>query len=139
VCTNCGAVYMARRWRPAHDPEAFTVRIARHARPTVCSGCASAHDHPPRGYLRITGTFYQAHREDIEHLVANEERRSLNDNPTARIIAWDRSGPGALSLTTTTEHLAERLAYALRRAFNGVVNYGFSHENKVARATWSRD
>jgi hypothetical protein len=42
-------------------------------------------------------------------------------------------------VTTTTEHLVERLGRAVRRAFGGTIDYGFSHGNKFARATWRRD
>jgi hypothetical protein len=42
-------------------------------------------------------------------------------------------------LSTTTEHLAQRLGHALEKAFDGKVDYDFSHENKLARVTWRRD
>jgi hypothetical protein len=44
-----------------------------------------------------------------------------------------------LTVSTTTEHLAQRLGQALEKAFDGSVHYDFSHENKLARVTWRRD
>ena len=46
---------------------------------------------------------------------------------------------GRLVITTTTEHLAQRLGHALEKAFGGEVRYDFSHENKLARVYWQRD
>jgi hypothetical protein len=44
-----------------------------------------------------------------------------------------------LTLATTTEHLAQRLGHALKKAFKGKVHYDFSHENKLAHVYWQRD
>jgi hypothetical protein len=44
-----------------------------------------------------------------------------------------------LVISTTTEHLAQRLGHALEKAFDGEVRYHFSHENKLARVYWHRD
>jgi hypothetical protein len=44
-----------------------------------------------------------------------------------------------LTVTTTTEHLAQRLGGMLEKAFGGEVRYDFSHENKLARVSWHRD
>ena len=44
-----------------------------------------------------------------------------------------------LTVTTTTEHLAQRLGHAVEKAFGGEVEYHFSHENKVTRVSWQRE
>lgn len=44
-----------------------------------------------------------------------------------------------MTITTTTEHLAQRLGHALARSFAGKVRYGFSHDNKVTHVWWRRD
>lgn len=54
-------------------------------------------------------------------------------------MLWKENGDGRLMLSTTTEHLAQRLGHALEKAFDGKVDYDFSHENKLARVTWRRD
>jgi hypothetical protein len=54
-------------------------------------------------------------------------------------MQYDEGQSGRITITTTTEHLAERLGQALEKAFGGKVRYDFSHENKLARVYWRRD
>ena len=55
------------------------------------------------------------------------------------ILEWKRGNGHRLTVTTTTEHLAQRLGRALEKAFSGDVLYDFSHENKLARVKWRRE
>lgn len=140
VCASCGAVYANRRWTTA-DAERGT-REAKHwhpARITTCPACVQAHGGAPRGYVYLEGDFLKTHREDIEKLLRNEAERAAEDNPLARVMLWKEDGNAKLTLSTTTEHLAQRLGHALEKAFDGKVEYDFSHENKLARVTWQRD
>ena len=75
----------------------------------------------------------------IEHLLRNEAERAAEDNPLARIMEWKRGDGHKLTVTTTTEHLAQRLGGALEKAFGGNTHYDFSHENKLARVNWQRE
>jgi hypothetical protein len=93
----------------------------------------------PSGYVYLEGAFLIAHRDEIERLLRNEAERAGEDNPLARIMLWKEIAPGKLTLSTTTEHLAQRLGHALEKAFDGTVDYDFSHENKLARVSWRRD
>ncbi|MBK7599097.1 MAG: hypothetical protein IPJ07_11510 [Acidobacteria bacterium] len=69
----------------------------------------------------------------------NEAERASEDNPLARIMGLDKEKDGAVTVRTTTEHLAQRLGHALEKAFSGDVRYDFSHENKLAHVWWKRD
>ena len=109
------------------------------ATPGICPACDRIAKGTVSGYLRLEGAFLASHRPDIEHLLKNEADRAEIDNPTGRIIEWDRSTRGVLLITTTTEHLVKRLGHAVKRTFGGKIDYGFSHGNKLARATWRRD
>jgi hypothetical protein len=75
----------------------------------------------------------------VVHLLENEAERAGEDNPLARILGRNWEGTTGLTVSTTTEHLAERLGHALERAFGGEVTFTFSHENKLARVAWRRD
>jgi len=139
LCASCGAVYATRRWTAAnaerdHEPEHW-----RPAQVTTCPACVQAHGGAPRGDVYLEGAFLKAHRDDIERLLRNEAERAAEDNPLARIMLWKENGDGKLTLSTTTEHLAQRLGHALEKAFDGTVEYDFSHENKLARVYWQRD
>lgn len=137
VCALCGAVYKKRRW-VAHDDAPLATKEISLARVTLCPGCKSKKEGVPSGYLHASGDFLAAHREDIEHLLRNEAARAAVDNPLGQIIDWKGKG-SILALTTTTEHLVQRLRHALEKAFDGEVKYDFSHENKLARVSWHRD
>ena len=79
------------------------------------------------------------HYEEIERLLANEAERAAEDNPLSRIMNWEEGKDNELLVTTTTEHLAQRLGHALEKAFSGKTRYDFSHENKLAHVWWQRD
>lgn len=137
ICALCGAVYKKRRW-VANDDAPIATKAAGLARVTLCPGCKSRKEGVPSGYLQASGDFLAAHRDDIEHLLRNEAARAAEDNPLGQIIDWKGKG-SILALTTTTEHLVQRLGHALEKAFDGKVKYDFSHENKLARVSWHRD
>jgi hypothetical protein len=137
VCRQCGAVYLRRRWISGSDPRAQI--LGAIGRRVLCPGCDAIKKGVVGGVLRLEGAFLVQHRAEIEQLLKTESARAQEDNPIGRIIAIDRSLKSRLTVTTTTEHLVERLGRAVRRAFGGTIDYGFSHGNKFARATWRRD
>ncbi|HUL72183.1 MAG TPA: hypothetical protein VLT86_03730 [Vicinamibacterales bacterium] len=137
ICPECGAVYAKGRWTTASDPR--TRRLAAVAGRRLCRACQMADRHQTRGYLSLRGGFLAKHEPEIEVLLENEAARAAEDNPLGRILDWDRSIPGVLTVSTSTEHLVERLGRAVHRAFGGEIDYGFSHANKFAHAYWVRD
>ena len=92
----------------------------------------------PHGYLHVDGDFFPLHRAEMEHLLHNEAEHAREDNPLQQVLGWEELGGDGLLITTSTEHLAQRLAHALNKAYDGDVHYGFSHENKLARVWWHR-
>ena len=136
VCRACGAVYEKRRWIAASKRRAPLAAGA--GRETLCPACEMKEKGQFRGTLTVGGNFFNEHRDEIETLLRAEEERAIVDNPTGRILEWDRSATGVLTLSTSTEHLAQRLGRALHKAYAGDVTYDFSHENKLARVTWTR-
>ena len=139
VCGSCGSVYERRRWRAAEDSGSNRAPGRPTAAAlTTCPACRRQRDGVPGGFVYLEGAFFKAHGDEIERLLRNEARRARHDNPLARVIDSERAG-GRLTVTTTTEHLAQRLGHALEKAYGGRVRYDFSHENKLARVWWRRD
>ena len=140
VCEECGAVYVSRRWTAANSA-AGTKRHKHWRAPqtTICPACTQQRTGEPRGFVFLDGAFFVAHHEEIEHLLRNEAERAAEDNPLARIMELKRGNGHKLTVTTTTEHLAQRLGGALEKAFGGNTHYDFSHENKLARVNWQRE
>lgn len=140
VCEVCGDVYSDRRWsKPDAERQEEKHKNFRPATTVVCPACQRQRDGVPSGYLHLNGAFLAGHPIEIEHLIRNEAERASEDNPLARIMGWDQEEPDRLTITTTTEHLAQRLGHALEKAFDGEIRYDFSHENKLARVYWQRD
>jgi hypothetical protein len=137
VCEVCRAVYSKKRWIQRDDRLAQL--LAPMAHEVLCPACTMAAKGLARGSLRLEGAFFVQHRSDIEALLKGEADRAALDNPTARILGWDATELDALTVTTSTEHLVERLGHAVNRAYGGTIDYGFSHANKLARASWRRD
>lgn len=140
VCEICGDVYADRRWsKPDAERQEGKHENFRPAVTVVCPACQRQRDGVPSGYLHLDGVFLVKHRDEIERLIRNEAERASEDNPLARIMGWDDDEKGRLTVTTTTEHLAQRLGHALEKAFDGHTDYDFSHENKLAHVYWQRD
>jgi hypothetical protein len=140
VCADCGDVYADRRWS---KPDAAR-KSAKHPRwrlgqTVICPACERQRDGVPSGHVHLAGAFLTSHRDDIERLLRNEARRAAEGNPLARIMSWGKDEQGRLTVTTTTEHLAQRLGRALEKAYKGEVRYAFSHENKLAHVYWQRE
>jgi NMD protein affecting ribosome stability and mRNA decay len=139
ACEKCGALYADGRWvdrDKAH--ESAQHENWRPSNRTTCPACKQIENHSVGGYVSISGEFLLGHRAEIENLVDNEAERAREDNPLSRIMTR-QDDSGRVIIETTTEHLAQRLGRALKKAFDGEVSYDFSHENKVARVTWHRD
>ena len=140
VCKECGAVYAKRRWTaPKLSSGASNQKHWRPARVTLCPACKQKNSGEPRGFVFLDGAFYMTHQDEIESLLRNEAERAAEDDALARILEWKRGDGHKLTVTTTTEHLAQRLGHALEKAFSGEVHYDFSHENKLARMSWQRE
>lgn len=138
VCPSCGAVYAKRRW--SHTPAARGVAgsAGRPFAVQICAACRRRRSGVPHGYLHINGEFFPLHRTEIEQLLHNEVARAGEDNPLQQVLGWEELDGGGLLITTSNEHLVQRLGRALEKAYDGDVHYGFSHENKLARVWWHR-
>ncbi len=140
VCKECGAVYANRRWTAASSTS--TKSQHEHLGPAqimLCPACKQQRTGEPRGFVFLDGDFFSSHREEIEQLLRNEAKRAAEVNPLARAMKFKRGEGHKLTVSTTTEHLAQRLGHAVEKAFGGSVHYNFSHENKLARVNWRRD
>lgn len=138
LCPGCRAVYVRRRW--TRDPAARR-QVARATPPPerrLCAACRCRASGVPHGYVHIDGEFFATHRRDIQPLIRNEVERAREDNPLHQVLAWSNLEDGGLLVTTTTEHLAQRLGHAIEKAYSGEVRYGFSHENKLTHVWWRR-
>lgn len=138
-CQECGAVYSDGRWVTKGVVRENTKhKDWRPTNATTCPACKQIKNGTVGGYVSISGSFLKEHRAEIHSLIKNEAEQTLEDNPLSRIMSILEKDD-RLIVETTTEHLAQRLGHALKKAYAGEVSYDFSHENKVARVNWHRD
>lgn len=140
VCKECGAIYIDRRWTISEvDPTSLNHQRWGKPQIVTCPACKQKQAGIVSGYVHLDGIFFEKHIEEIERLLTNEAERAAENNPLARIIKWEKGNGHKLTISTTTEHLAQRLGHALEKAYCGKVRYDFSNENKLARVWWHRD
>jgi NMD protein affecting ribosome stability and mRNA decay len=128
-CTDCGAVYHRGRW--TWDP------APAGAAEATCPACHRIKDEFPAGRVTIKGTFFAAHRGEIEQLARNREAHERAEHPLQRIIAIEPQPDGAL-ITTTDIHLARNIGDALHSAYKGDLEYHYNKEENLLRVEWTR-
>ena len=83
VCTTCDAVYQHKRW---YIDMELTETQKAEANKVLCPACKKIGDGLPGGVVTLEGTFLKKHKEEIIHLIQNEEKRARGFNPLERII-----------------------------------------------------
>jgi hypothetical protein len=136
MCRICHSVYYHKRWYLEGDV------LAREARsiPTgliICPACRKIHDHFPGGIITLHGEFLNAHKDQILHLVRNEEVRAKGVNPLERIISIKDRGE-CVEIHTTSERFAQRIGREIQRAYKGDATYHWSRNDKFVRVDWNR-
>lgn len=138
-CEKCGSSYSHGHWiTKGLAADSHRQKQWRPFTPVLCPACKQIETGAVGGYVSLSGDFFTLHHEDIENLIENEAKRAAIDNPLARIMNQSQTDC-EMKIETTTEHLAQRLGHAVKKAFDGDVEYHFSDENKVTRVTWHRD
>ena len=134
VCPQCGAAYQAGNWT-WKIPENTVVHDAQTV---TCPACQRTNDNKPAGTLTLSGRFLPAHRNEIINLIENTEKNEKAEHALERIISLTDS-EGALVVTTTGIHLANRLGHALKAAFKGHADYQYSDDEFGVSIDWMRD
>jgi NMD protein affecting ribosome stability and mRNA decay len=129
-CPSCAAVYRAGRWtwRKSGGP----------AHRVLCPACRRLRDRFPAGYVSMTGPFFRKNRAQILALVRHCAQSEGAEHPLERIMEIDDIRGGAM-LTTTSIHLARRVAEALRRSYKGELGYRYNRAENLLRANWRRE
>jgi NMD protein affecting ribosome stability and mRNA decay len=129
VCPQCGAVFHDGRWQWLAKPAG--------AHEELCPACQRIRDSYPAGYVTVEGAFLRQHRDELLHLVRNEEARAKAEHPLKRIIKVEDED-GGLLVTTTDIHLARGIGEALHHAYQGELEYHYNEQENLLRVVWSR-
>ena len=128
-CPQCGAVFDAGRWHWGTAPAG--------AHEALCPGCHRSNDDYPAGYMKLSGAFFTAHRDEILCLVRNHEERAQLEHPLQRVLKIEDQAGGVL-VTTTDIHLARKITEVLHDAFKGELEFHYNEEESLLQVKWSR-
>ena len=128
-CPDCGALFRKGRWRWGAAPAGALERR--------CPACLRIAEGSPAGYISMTGTFFNAHRDEVLGRIRHCEQKEKSTHPLERIMAIDAT-KGGLVVTTTSVHLARRIAHALESAFKGTLSLTYNRQDNLLRVRWSR-
>ncbi|MGZ8261536.1 MAG: BCAM0308 family protein [Methylotenera sp.] len=129
VCPQCGAVYHDGRWQWSE--------AAADAHQETCPACHRIHDNFPAGFVTLEGPFFNAHSEEIRHIIQNHAEHERTEHPLKRIMAIENQ-EGAMLVTTTDTHLARGIGEALRHAYQGDLKVDHVPGESTVRVHWSR-
>ncbi len=129
VCSQCGAVFHGGRWQWGETPAG--------AHQATCPACHRLHDDFPAGFLSLGGPFFLAHKDELMHLVRNEEQREKAEHPLKRIMAVEEHD-GEVLVKTTDIHLARGIGEAIHHAYQGKLEFHYNPEQNLLRVHWTR-
>ncbi len=129
VCPECAAVFHEGRWTWATRPP--------KAHETLCPACLRLRDRYPAGYVKLSGQFFEEHRQELLRLAHNVEAREKAEHPLKRIMDTEDQDGNTL-ITTTDIHLARSIGDALHDAYEGELDYEYTEEQNILRVTWRR-
>jgi NMD protein affecting ribosome stability and mRNA decay len=129
-CPDCRAVFRDGRWT-------WTGEDLTDSHERTCPACQRIRDAYPAGYVTLSGSFLGTHRDEIENLISNEEKKETEEHPLKRIMDVKGTDEGLL-VTTTDSHLARSIGEAVARAYAGKLDYHYT-EDDMLRVVWKRD
>lgn len=129
VCRDCGAVFQRGRWAWAAAPA--------DAHAALCPACRRIREHQPAGFVRLTGEFFEAHREEVLKRVWHCESSEKREHPLQRLMTIEDEGAGLL-VTTTDAHLARRIGDSLHDAYKGELEFRYNKDENLVRVAWRR-
>lgn len=133
ICPSCGLVFHKKRWiRDEHIREVVSEVAEKHK----CPACRKIDDHYFMGQVVISGDFFHTVKDELVHLIHNQEKKESFRNPLARIMSLKYQKDN-LIVETTTENLAVMIGKAIENAYQGNLQISFS-DNKIAHVQWSR-
>jgi NMD protein affecting ribosome stability and mRNA decay len=103
----------------------------------LCPACQKIRDRYAEGRVTLQPSpFLAAHKDEILHMIRNEEERAKGTNPLGRIIEISEAD-GTIVVTTTNEKLAQHIGRTLKSTYQGHTTYQLS-ESQFLSVEWQR-
>ncbi|NND69979.1 MAG: ATPase [Rhodothermales bacterium] len=128
-CSSCKAIFVNGRWSWASSDEVL--------HNVVCPACQRIADKYPAGVIEITGPFFSEHRDEIENLFHNLEKKENAEHPLERIMAISDEDDKTI-VSTTGIHLARRIGKALASAYEGSLSMRYGDDEQSVQLSWER-
>lgn len=129
-CPFCGAVFKDGRW-------SWAVEGLAESNKKTCPACQRVRDAYPAGYVTLSGSFLDTHRDEIMNLIRNAVKKESEEHPLKRIMDV-KDIEGGMVVTTTDSHLARSIGVCIERAYEGELDYQHT-EDDMLRVFWKRD
>jgi hypothetical protein len=130
-CVECKALYSHGHWQ-------WTDNLPDILIESMCPACRRINDKVPAGYLNLNGPFFEEHRDEILHLVANYASTRTVQRPLSRLIKIVEAADGGARVSFTDMRLPRAIGDAIHRAYKGTLKNQFSEEFSNITVFWSR-
>ena len=135
ICPRCSAVRAAGHW--VHDDDRLNEAKRDEGSDSVlCPGCDRLAKHRVDGVVTLRSRMLTEHREEAMNLIHNVADRA-SGNIAARIVDIEDHG-AEIQVTTTDQHLAERIGKEFERAFSGELEIQWPKGEEFVRVLWER-
>ncbi len=129
VCPTCKAVFHQGRWQWMPPPAG----AIKHA----CPACMRIHDHYPAGFVSLSGSFFETHRDEILLLTQTVEKHEREQDPLKRIMATENESGKSL-VTTTDIHLARIIGETIHHTYQGELEFRYNERRSLLLVNWKR-
>ena len=131
-CPKCDLIFHDGVWKrgPAEIEHAGQWKL--------CPACVQIRNGQVGGLIQFSGSFADAHRQEILNRIHNVERLTQEERPLERIMSLKENREG-IFVSATTEHLVARISKSIQRDFGGTLSLRYAPQDKFAFAHWHRD
>lgn len=134
ICTRCHAYLETDHWM--FDEQRYRQLKAEPGTHTMlCPGCTRIERRLYEGEVTIRHNWDSVTKDEVVHLIHNEEARERITNASARIALMEDRGD-ELYLLTTTQFLARRIGTELQKAYKGSLKVSGMRQERFSRVLW---
>ena len=131
-CPKCDLIFHGGVWKRG------SAEIGHAGQWKLCPACVQIRNGQVGGLVQFSGSFTDAHRQEILNRIHNVERLTQEERPLERIMSLKENREG-IFVSATTEHLVARIGKSIQRDFGGTLSLRYAPEDKFAFAHWHRD
>ncbi len=136
ICDRCHAYLETDHWL-YNERRHLELKAQADTHVTLCPGCMRVERRLYEGEVTIRHRWDAVAKDEVLHLIHNEEARLRATNPSARIAMIEDRGD-ELYVLTTTQFLAARIGKELYKAYRGVLQVTPLPRERFTRVRWER-